>query len=550
MTKTPNQSTYASGTSVSLQATPNSGYTFTGWSGDLTGTANPATIVMDVNKSVTANFAASGGGTTTKIVGNTTVFSGTTSLQIRRSVQYTMPEDGQLKSISIYHETGSGQVLLGVYADSSGKPDTRVGVTSATTVTSAAGWQTIALQSPVPVYAGRTIWLAWVFQNAVNIHATTGTPGRADSTATWSGGMPNSFGSSTPGNYVYSIYANYSPGLTAAAAGTMSISAADAPNQTPTTAEQTPNSMMILHVRDAGSGVNPATVTVEVDRNVVYSGDVASSTTQYGVCTRSGAKADYTYSYQPKASSVGVQSAVIISARDRAGRALPEQKYTFDTRANVFSAGQEVAPEQASAGQVLALDQTGLGQSKSATVADSKGNTWSVWQEGDTGQRQIYVSRVSGGAETSDDTAQLTQGKGDHCDPAIAVDGAGVMYVVWQENVRGNWDVCTSVSADGKTWSAPKPVVQVAGNQVNPAIAASRQPNGLVAVTWQDDRAGNQDVYVATSTDAFATVQVSAVTSDESDQTDPVISIDGEDAIFLRWTNATNGSAAPTESAQ
>ena len=46
---------------------------------------------MNANKSVTANFSASGGGggTTTKTVGNTTVFSGTTSLQIRRAVPYT-----------------------------------------------------------------------------------------------------------------------------------------------------------------------------------------------------------------------------------------------------------------------------------------------------------------------------------------------------------------------------------------------------------------------------------------------------------------------------
>jgi hypothetical protein len=93
----------------------------------------------------------------------------------------------------------------------------------------------------------------------------------------------------------------------------------------------------------------------------------------------------------------------------------------------------------------------------------------------------------------------VTQAKGDHCNPAIAVDGAGVMYVAWQENVCGTWAVCTSVSLDGKLWSTPKPVAQAASNQ---------------------------DVYMATSTDAFMTVEVSAVTSDESDQTDPVISID------------------------
>jgi uncharacterized repeat protein (TIGR02543 family) len=58
VTKTPNQTSYTSGQTVTLQATPNAGYTFSGWSGALTGTANPATLVMDANKSVTANFTA------------------------------------------------------------------------------------------------------------------------------------------------------------------------------------------------------------------------------------------------------------------------------------------------------------------------------------------------------------------------------------------------------------------------------------------------------------------------------------------------------------
>ena len=57
--KNPNQASYASGTSVQLTATANSGYTFTGWSGDITGTANPVTATMNSNKTIAANFALS-----------------------------------------------------------------------------------------------------------------------------------------------------------------------------------------------------------------------------------------------------------------------------------------------------------------------------------------------------------------------------------------------------------------------------------------------------------------------------------------------------------
>ena len=49
--------TYAEGTVVSVTATPAAGWQFDGWSGDAGGTANPVSITMDANKSVTANFS-------------------------------------------------------------------------------------------------------------------------------------------------------------------------------------------------------------------------------------------------------------------------------------------------------------------------------------------------------------------------------------------------------------------------------------------------------------------------------------------------------------
>jgi uncharacterized repeat protein (TIGR02543 family) len=58
VTLDPAGGTYDYGTVVTLTATPATGYTFTGWSGDLSGTTNPTTITMDANKTVTATFAA------------------------------------------------------------------------------------------------------------------------------------------------------------------------------------------------------------------------------------------------------------------------------------------------------------------------------------------------------------------------------------------------------------------------------------------------------------------------------------------------------------
>ncbi|MBA7691270.1 hypothetical protein ES703_99813 [subsurface metagenome] len=45
------------GTEVTIKAIPNSGYRFSNWSGDASGTSNPITVTMDSDKSVTGNFS-------------------------------------------------------------------------------------------------------------------------------------------------------------------------------------------------------------------------------------------------------------------------------------------------------------------------------------------------------------------------------------------------------------------------------------------------------------------------------------------------------------
>lgn len=57
ITRNPNQATYPRNDSVTLTAVPADGYYFTGWTGALSGTANPATVTMDGDKTVGAMFA-------------------------------------------------------------------------------------------------------------------------------------------------------------------------------------------------------------------------------------------------------------------------------------------------------------------------------------------------------------------------------------------------------------------------------------------------------------------------------------------------------------
>jgi uncharacterized repeat protein (TIGR02543 family) len=47
ITRNPDQNDFANGSTVELTATADPGWTFVGWSGDLQGTENPQSLIMD-----------------------------------------------------------------------------------------------------------------------------------------------------------------------------------------------------------------------------------------------------------------------------------------------------------------------------------------------------------------------------------------------------------------------------------------------------------------------------------------------------------------------
>ncbi len=175
----------------------------------------PATFgnstTADFRYSIYATLSEDGGGSDdSATVGIDTIGSQTSTNGSRRAAPYVMPEDGDLESISIYHEGGSGGLILAVYADNNGAPGELLASTGEVQLSSSAGWQSAALPADLaPIQSGEAIWLAWVFENNPGIRYVSGSPGRAQSSEDWSGGMPNSFGVSEQSSFLYSIYATY-----------------------------------------------------------------------------------------------------------------------------------------------------------------------------------------------------------------------------------------------------------------------------------------------------------------------------------------------------
>jgi hypothetical protein len=94
--KSPNQATYAHGTTVQLTATPGGGYVFSSWSGAATGSSNPVSVLMDGPKTVTATFT-----TTNYVLTLNTIGSGTVAKNPNQAA-YTFGTNVQLTATAAF----------------------------------------------------------------------------------------------------------------------------------------------------------------------------------------------------------------------------------------------------------------------------------------------------------------------------------------------------------------------------------------------------------------------------------------------------------------
>ncbi len=112
ITLNPAGGSYASGTSVTVTATPNTGYTFANFSGDLTGTTNPATVTMNSNKAITANFSV-GTFSITATAGANGSISPSGSVSVAYGANQTFivsPNTGYVVDVVTVDGTGQGSI--------------------------------------------------------------------------------------------------------------------------------------------------------------------------------------------------------------------------------------------------------------------------------------------------------------------------------------------------------------------------------------------------------------------------------------------------------
>jgi hypothetical protein len=287
------------------------------------------------------------------------------------------------------------------------------------------------------------------------------------------------------------------------------------------------NSLASFTVVDNDSGVDGSTVEVILNDTMVYQGDTNIYSSPLGKCRRSGDTNHYTYTFQPLVLFDNDQMVEFrFRARDLSGNVMPEHISRYSTEMHTFGLARQVnANSNALCGQPVSL-------------TDAEGNLWFTWHDGPVGQRNIHVSRLRDDSRTFDIITTVSQNDSDQINPSLGINADGNVFVCWQEDRRGNWDIYVSNTSDGVAWSVRKRLTDLASDQVNPVIAAD---GNKMFVAWQDNVNGNQDIYVATSTNAFSNIAVKQITRENALQIDPALAVVNGKTIIV-WTDLRHAS--------
>jgi len=146
-----------------------------------------------------------------------------------------------------------------------------------------------------------------------------------------------------------------------------------------------------------------------------------------------------------------------------------------------------------------ALDVTegGLDVWRPTVAVDGKGVVWIAWAQQVDGDweifRRSYTPPGAGGGEgTWSDVVRVTRGAGSDFHVVAATDTKGTVWLAWQGWREGNYDIWVAAQEEGHPWSEPRAISQSLANDWSPAIVADSRGNVLVA--WDTYDRGNYDV--------------------------------------------------------
>jgi type II secretory pathway pseudopilin PulG len=198
----------------------------------------------------------------------------------------------------------------------------------------------------------------------------------------------------------------------------------------------------------------------------------------------------------------------------------------------------------------LIVDQPNASTPRLQVLPD--GSLYGVWSDDRSGGSLVYLQQFStangnpvGSAYAVGHAPAGTIGR----NPDVGCDQDGNLYVIWEDNRGGTWDVFAQkfVPAGAAFWGSDLRLNSVeTGDQIKARLVLDRDTdagggnaNNLYAV-WQGNQNGNYDIFLRKFDRAGAPAFVERTINTDGgalDQYEPVLAYDGSNYLYLAWSD-------------
>ena len=174
-------------------------------------------------------------------------------------------------------------------------------------------------------------------------------------------------------------------------------------------------------------------------------------------------------------------------------------------------------------------------------AVDLAGSINVVWQNNTSGNFGIFFTRSTDGGQTFSAFRNLSNSSGASATPRIAIDLSGNINVLWAGNVppATNTQIYFVRSSDGVSFSTPLNASTTTGLTTNPWLAVDR--SGNINLVWEDTTTGNKDIFFTRSADAGVTFATQNLSKNAGASSVPRIVADKNGSLNVVWQDATFG---------
>lgn len=191
---------------------------------------------------------------------------------------------------------------------------------------------------------------------------------------------------------------------------------------------------------------------------------------------------------------------------------------------------------------------TSARQQNPSIAVDVAGNLYLVWADSRSGNDDIYFAyRPFPFTQDWSDAVKVNNDEGttwqDH--PALAVDAAGNVYVVWEDSREGTADIVFAYRPAGGSWGANSKVNDGVGTLTEkPKVAVS--PGGKAFAVWSENRSGVRVVRSSERSPGDTSFwQATVPVNDDAanvPHSDPSVAVSATGGAWATWSDSRTGS--------